>query len=141
MPEAPRLEYLFTMTATLAAAQAIRGGPVGTRMIFPVTGGTFDGPRLAGTIVANSGGDWVQVRADGSFRLDVRITLRTKDGADIYMAYAGIGVSDAGKTTIRTAPLFETGDERYAWLNRIQAVASGASNAGTVSYDVFELAI
>lgn len=141
MPEPPGLEFLFTMRAKLAAGQPIPGGPAGTRVIVPVTGGTFAGPKLSGTIMDNSGGDWVQVRADGSFRLDVRITLRTDDGANIYMAYAGIGISVDGQNQLRTAPLFESGDERYAWLNRVQAVAAGSSGDGEVSYDVFAVTV
>ena len=35
--------------------------------------------------------------------------------------------------------MFETGDERYAWLNDIVAVGLGASVGGAVRYDVFEL--
>ncbi|APR74847.1 Hypothetical protein A7982_00193 [Minicystis rosea] len=37
------------------------------------------------------------------------------------------------------APRFETGDARYAWLNRIQAVAKGSLAAGEVQFEVYEL--
>ena len=140
MPEPPALDFLFTMRATLGASQRIGRGPIGTRVVVPVTGGTFEGPKLSGVVMEN-GGDWVQVREDGSFRLDVRITLHTADGANIYMAYTGIGVSVDGRNQLRTAPLFETGDERYAWLNRLQAVAAGSSGNGEVNYDVFALTL
>jgi hypothetical protein len=30
-----------------------------------------------------------------------------------------------GASPVYSAPLFETGDERYAWINKIQAVAKG----------------
>ena len=39
----------------------------------------------------------------------------------------------------RTTPMFETGDERYLWLNDIVAVGLGASIGGAVRYDIFEL--
>ncbi len=70
-------------------------------------------------------------------QLDVRILLETDDGAVILMQYKGIGVD--GGENIRTAPLFETGDERYAWLNSVQAVAHGSVGDGTVTYNVFAL--
>jgi hypothetical protein len=40
---------------------------------------------------------------------------------------------------MRTTPLFETGDARYAWLNRIVCVASGARRAAAVELEVFEV--
>ncbi len=140
MPE-PSLpvEHLFTLKANLGGASVVQDGPQGTRVIVAVSGGTFEGPKLKGTIVPNSGCDWVTRRADGSLRLDVRITLQTDDGAAIYMAYNGIGKPQDGGNVLRTAPLFETGDERYDWLNSVQAVATGASGQGSVTYDVYAL--
>lgn len=141
MPEtAIPVEYLFTMKATLAPATVIQDGPQGSRAIVAVTGGTFDGPRLSGTVVP-PGGDWVTVRADGSFKLDVRATLLTEDGAAIYVSYNGIGVRKDGRTPLRTAPLFETADPRYAWLNNVQAVGLGFSGRGEVQYDIYALTV
>lgn len=118
----------------------IGGGPQGTRMIASVSGGSFEGPKVKGTIPQGAAGDWVTVRADGSFRLDVRITLVTDDGAVILCTYNGIGKSDAaGATTLTTAPTFETGDERYAWLNHVQAVGFGTLDGEGVHYDVYAL--
>ncbi|MEO8541212.1 MAG: DUF3237 family protein, partial [bacterium] len=69
----------------------------------------------------------------------VRILLHTDDGADILMRYEGVGVRVDGILKVTTAPLFETGDERYAWLNNVQAVAAGTSANNVVTYDVFAL--
>ncbi len=133
------VEHLFTLKANLRGdSQRILNGPRGTRVNAVVTGGTFEGPKLKGT-VDNSGGDWVTVRADGSIQLDVRILLHTEDGAEILMTYLGIGVPGENGLSLRTAPMFETGDERYAWLNNIQAVATGSSAGGVVTYDVYAL--
>ncbi|MBI5947156.1 MAG: DUF3237 domain-containing protein [Chloroflexi bacterium] len=128
------VEYLFTMTATLSDPDVIRDGPQGGRMIFNVTGGSFEGPKMKGKVAA-SGGDWLHLRADNSGKLDVRATLLTDDGATIYVSYNGI-VKDG---QIRTAPLFETGDERYAWLNHVQAVGTGTGGGGSVTYDIYRL--
>jgi hypothetical protein len=67
--------------------------------------------------------------------LDVRILLKTDDGADILMEYKGIGLD--GATRITTAPMFQTGAEQYAWLNSTVAVARGSSGGGSVTYDVY----
>jgi phage terminase large subunit-like protein len=128
------VEHLFTMHAMLAAPVVLPGGPYGTRVLISVTGGTVKGERIAGELLA--GGDWVTMRADGVGRLDVRLTIRTDDDAVVYMAYAGLIGADR---IARVAPLFETGDERYAWLNDIQAIALGSPAPGEVTYEVYAL--
>ena len=133
---APELVPLFTLTAATTTSGRIIGGPLGTRVIVDASSGTFEGERLRGT-VHGPGGDWVTVRADGTVQLDVRLLLRTDDGADIYMEYKGIALDNA--TNITTAPMFQTGAEQYAWLNRIVAIARGSSGGGQVTYEVFEV--
>ena len=142
MPESSLpVEHLFTLVGRLGGTSVIQGGPQGGRAIVAVPGGTFEGPKLKGTLAENSGGDWVTLRADGTFKLDVRITLVTDDGATIFMAYQGIGKRGENGNVLRTAPLFETGDERYAWLNSVQAVGLGTSGRETVTYDVYALTV
>jgi hypothetical protein len=133
------VEHLFSVAANIGNTSLVQNGPQGTRAIVTISGGTFEGPRLKGMVVPNSGGDWVTVRADGTFKLDVRITLQTDDGATIYMAYAGIGKRGENGNVLRTAPLFETGDERYAWLNGVQGIGIGSSTPQSVSYEVYAL--
>ncbi len=136
------VEFLFTMTAYTAdhAPAVMRGAPGGTRLVVTAMRGTFEGPKLRGSLAEVAGGDWVTVRADGSMKLDVRLVLCTDDEANILMTYSGISVpSGDGAMTVRTAPLFETGDDRYAWLNQLQAVAHGRVGEGAVTYDVYAL--
>lgn len=141
MASTPNLEFLFSLTATLReGAPVIANGPQGTRVVAIVTGGSFEGPKLRGS-VDNSGGDWVTVRADGNIKLDVRVLLKTEDGADIFMRYEGTGIRKDGQLKLVTAPLFETGDQRYAWLNNVQAIATGVGGNNVVSYDVFAVVV
>ena len=133
------VEFLCHIHATLDAPIVIPNGPQGTRVVVGVNGGTFDGPKLTGT-VAHLGADWLTMRADGTAQLDVRIALHTDDGAAIHCSYKGIMSPHNGAPRIVTAPLFETGDERYTWLNGIQAIAVGAPGAGVVDYDVYRIA-
>ena len=148
----PKLELLTTFRAELKAPTAIGTTPFGTRQIFDVTGGNFDGPRLKGTVLP-SGGDWMLFGPDGVGRLDVRATLETHDGARIYVQYYGVLVmNDAvtkaiaegretqyGDTYFMTQPRFETGDERYTWLNSVVAVAEGRALTNAVEYRVFQV--
>jgi len=46
---------------------------------------------------------------------------------------------DPAKYYFRSAPSFETADERYAWLNRIVAVCSGARTIDSVILDFYEV--
>ncbi|HLZ70261.1 MAG TPA: DUF3237 domain-containing protein [Dehalococcoidia bacterium] len=135
------VEHLFTLTAELAAPQTVESGPQGTRVIINVTGGSVQGARVRGTLLGPTG-DWLVARPDGTLKLDVRASIRTDDGAIILMTYHGIGSPKAeGGASVRSAPLFETGDARYAWLNNIQAIGFGEAPATMerVTYEVFAL--
>jgi len=137
-PRAPAFEYLGTLHAETGARNVVQDGPQGTRTIVQIVGGRFEGPRVKASIQAPSG-DWITNRADGSYRLDVRLTLKTDDGALILVTYNGIGQTTDAGASLRGAPLFETGDSRYAWLTRLQAVAVGERVGTTVSYDIYAL--
>ena len=132
----PGFEYLGSMQVQTGTRTVVENGPQGTRTIVQINGGRFEGPRLKAT-VQTPAGDWITNRADGSYKLDVRLTLRTDDGALILVTYNGIGQTTAQGATLRAAPLFETGDQRYAWLTHLQAVAVGERVGTDVKYNVF----
>ena len=135
------VEHLFTLTAKVGSFEhaLVKNGPVGTRLVAPVDGGTFEGPEIRGTVVP-PGGDWVYARQNRTIKVDVRLQLVTDDGEHILMQYQGIGIPQAdGTTEIRTAPLFETGSEKYAYLNDLQAVGIGTSADGSVTYEVYRV--
>ena len=114
---------------------------VGARQIYIVKGGEFSGPRLKGTVLPG-GGDWAQRRDAGGLKLDVRATLKTDDDELIYVQYRGLIVPrppDQGGLYFRTTPYFETGSEKYSWLNKLIAVGVGKSVPGKVAYDVHEI--
>lgn len=148
-------EFLMNFEATLNPAQNVGNGAMGLRSISDVTGGTFEGPRLRGSILP-SGGDWVLINpALGILNLDVRASLKTDDGATIFAQYKGriavppeefaslfdptSGPPNPSSYYFRTAPTFETGSEKYGWLNAIQAVGVGRITEGGVSYEIHEI--
>jgi hypothetical protein len=135
------VEPLFTLTIESGdrSHAVIRGGPTGTRMIVPVIGGQFAGPNIKGTIVPPAG-DWVHARKNRTVRLDVRLQLATDDGESILMTYQGIGTpNDDGTAALRTAPTFETGAEKYAWLNDVQAIGIGTADTDSITYEIYAL--
>ncbi|MEA3056730.1 MAG: hypothetical protein QOD30_2162 [Actinomycetota bacterium] len=85
---------------------------------------------------------WPVSSADGSIiTLDVRATLETDDGALLYAHYSGRIDATRQPLTVYSTPLFDTGDERYDWLARIQVVGKGViDDAMTrIDYELFEL--
>ena len=132
------LEPLFEINAEIGVPTVIANAPGGTRVIVPVTGGKFEGPRLKGMVEA-SGADWFLIRPDGIGVIDVRLLLKTDDGEAIYMTYTGRGTMGAsGLQGISTAPTFEASTKgKYAWLNSVQAIAEGETTPGGVRHKLF----
>ena len=113
---------LMVLRLATSDIEEIGSTPHGKLSIFPVIGGAFEGERLRGKVLAG-GGDWVTVKVDGTFELDLRVTLETDDGALIHMTFTG--VRDDTNHYFRTLPRFETAAPQYAYLNRLLAVGIG----------------
>jgi hypothetical protein len=113
---------LMLLRLTTSATEEVGVTPRGKLSIFPVTGGSFEGDRLRGRVLAG-GGDWVAGRSDGTFELDLRVTLETDDGALIHMTFTGL--RDDANRYLRTLPRFETAAPKYGFLNRLLAVGKG----------------
>jgi Protein of unknown function (DUF3237) len=119
---------LCTATVTLADPFLLPDTPSGMRVIVEVESFDVEGARLTGHIKGAAAADWMSVNAAMLGTLDVRALLETDDGALIYTSYSGrLDLSQGpGASPTYAAPLYETGDERYTWINKIQAVAKGA---------------
>ncbi len=131
---ASELESAFLMELSLDVADQL---DVGHTSIAPVTGGTFGGARLQGT-VRDGGADWI-TQVSGHSSLDVRITLDTDDGKIIYMTYTGVVHNGDNGLYWRVRPVFQTASEKYDWLNHIVCVGKNKQVPGKVAYDVFEI--
>jgi len=148
-----RTTLLFTVKMKAAPPQMLGTTPLGERRIVAVTGGSFEGPRLRGTIVEQGGSDWILARPDGSVQLNVRVTLKTEDGALIGMRYEGYRhgpaavierlnrgeAVDPGEYYFRTIIMFETAAPKYAWLNNALAVGVGRRPPEGPVYDIYEI--
>ena len=132
-PAPLKTEFLMGIILDVAAPQNL-----GTRLIVPVTGGTFEGPKLKGT--ALPGADWILVRPDGVSELNVRVTLRTDDDQLIYLTYRGLRFTPkGGELYCRTTPIFETGSAKYDWLTKIIAVGVGKNVPGKAAYSIYHI--
>jgi Protein of unknown function (DUF3237) len=142
-------EYLMTLYAPLEAAQEIDS----SLYVYNVRpGGWVKGPRINGTLLA-PGGDWFRVLPSGASRLDVRATIKTDDGALIYITYNGIFMDSketearASKGEVLTAkdlyfviaPTMQTSAKQYDWLNAVQCIGKMVSykSDSYVKYDIF----
>ena len=125
------LEFLAEVEAELAPAHMLLDAPYGGRLIVDVTAARVEGPRLRASLLGSAAADWVTVSPDGkSGALDVRATLKTDDGAILFSEYRGrVHFGADGLHRVFTSPRYETGDPRYAWLNGLQCIGKGVSNA------------
>jgi hypothetical protein len=131
--------------------------PWTSRRIGYVTGGRFEGPRLTGDILPG-GGNWSTSGPIGDSltagTFDARVIFRTDDGAMIYVTYTGRSVISAEVAAafqdparsdlvpdsdyyIRIAPVFETADPRYQWLNGVLAVGCGHRTHTGIRHSIF----
>jgi len=132
------LAHLCTVEIELAPPIVVGEGPDGMRMIVEVTSMIFSGERLNATMKGQAAADWLTIVGTVA-KIDVRATVETLDGALIYVQYKGrTDVKDGiGSSPIYVAPTFETSDERYQWLNHVQAAGKG--DLKTHRYEWFEL--
>jgi hypothetical protein len=143
-------EYLMTLYAPLAAGQEI-DSDLYINNVLP--GGWIKGPKIKGTLMG-PGGDWYRSLPSGVGRLDARMTIKTDDGALIYITYNGIfkdspEIEDrANKGEVLTAkddlyfviaPTMQTSAKQYDWLNGVQCIGKMVSykSDAYVKYDIF----
>lgn len=139
-------EWIFTIDFEVGGGVfTIGASPFGEQRMGYITGGSFAGPRLKGQVLPG-GGNWSRggrLGQDASLgTFDARAVLKTDDGALIYITYTGrtlipddvraefadpakASLVDSSRYYLRIAPVFETADPRYAWLNGILAVGRG----------------
>lgn len=148
----PELRHLADLDIELGAPMELGDGQRGRRRIIPIIGGKVSGERLSGEIL-DLGADWQTIFADGTAELDTRYSMRTHDGATIDIRNFGLRhgprevveammrgeVVDPSLYYMRTQPRFETGDARYAWLNRTIFIGTGARLADRVRITFFEV--
>ncbi len=100
--DSPQLEFALQLRVHISEPYTIGETAHGRRIVIPITGGSFEGPSLKGTII---------------------YSIRTDDGVNIHVRNRGL-VCD-GKNAdgtpyyyFKAAPQFEAPkDSRYAWLN------------------------
>jgi hypothetical protein len=147
----PNLDLIYRLEASVGEPQEVGRISPGHRRIVPLTGGTFSGPELRGTLLPGASADWQTVLPDGTTLGDVRYTLQTQGGDVLYVQSQGVRHGspeilerlgrgedvDAGEYTFRTAVKIETGADGLDWLNKGIFVSVGGRQRGGVIYEVY----
>ncbi len=148
--EAPRLDFVGTVEAEVAAPVVVGAGAAGERRIVPILGGRVSGPRLDGEILPG-GADFQLIRPDGVAEIEARYALRLSDGALVYVVNRGLrhaAPEDMARLLrgepvppervyFRTAPVFETAAPAYAWLQRGLFLGMGERLPASVRVRIF----
>ena len=147
----PFLKRVYRLEATLGDPLDLGDVVQGHRRIVPLTGGTFTGPELIGTLLPGVSADWQIVLPDGTALGDIRYTLRTDDGALLYVQSRGVRHGspevlarlargqdvDASEYTFRTSTQIETAAPALDWLNKGVFISVGGRRPGAVMYETY----
>ena len=117
----PQMEFAMQLKVTLGEAYSCGETQHGERIVIPITGGTFEGPGLRGTILSG-GADYQLVnKALKRTELEAIYCIRTDDGICIHIHNRGI-IADG---YFKAAPQFEAPlGSKYAWLNNALFICS-----------------
>lgn len=148
----PKLEFVFAGHVTVDKPLDIGDVAKGGRRIIPIAGGEFSGPQIRATVLPG-GADWQVLRHDGVAELEARYTLRSDDGALIYVrnhalrhgppeimaALAAGRPVDPASYYFRGATFFETSAARYAWMTKTIIVCSGEREPAAVKLKFYRM--
>ena len=145
------VEKLFYLEAELHPDIHVGDVGRGNLVICPIKGGYFKGEKLSGEIL-DFGADWNLMYANGLDIIDTRYLLKTDDGAIISLTTNGRCIEtpeqmkmeergefiDPKTYYFRQHLFFETGLEKYKWLNGIIAFAIlGFRPTGEICYNAY----
>ena len=147
----PSMTRVFRLDATLGEPLELGDIARGKRRIVPLTGGTFTGPELNGTLLPGSSADWQIVLPDGTALGDIRYTLQTDNGDLLYVQSRGVRHGsadvlarlargqdvDASEYTFRTSTQIETAAAGLEWLNKGVFISVGGRRPGAVLYETY----
>jgi muconolactone delta-isomerase len=147
----PTLTPVYRLDATLGSPLDLGEVTRGRGRIVPLTGGTFTGPGLTGSLVPGASADWQIVRPDGTALGDIRYTLRTDSGDLLYVRSRSVRHGapevlarlargepvDPAEYVFRAATTIETAAPDLDWLNKGVFVTVGGRGPGTVSYETY----
>ena len=144
---APQLEYVVELKVKCEGAYQVGQTSHGNRFIIPIVGGTFEGPKMKGTILSGGADYQLQDNEHGRTEVEAIYSIKTDDGVNIHVRNKGLictGKDENGNPQFyfRTTPQFEAPfDSKYAWLNNAIFVCQPAfgGNDGTINLKIWKV--
>ena len=139
IPVPTRGTLVFSASLQLGTTHDVGETQYGHRRVIDVTGGTFTGSRIQGSIVTG-GLDLELTLSNGALELEEIDVLKTSDGTLIYMR--GCGMALAGDSAVRVVPDFEVAtSSSYAWLNTGKFAGTRVldSTGSQIQLDVYDI--
>ncbi len=147
----PHLTPVYRLEATLGESVDLGDTERGHRRIVPLTGGTFTGPTMSGTLIAGASADWQTVLPDGTAHGDIRYTLQTYSGHVVYVQSRSVRHGsaevlerlargedvDASEYTFRATTQIETAAAELDWLNKGVFLSVGGRGPSGVVYETY----
>ena len=150
----PQLEFVCELKVTCDPGMTLGSTAHGVRMMVPITGGTFEGPKLKG-MVLNGGADYQYGDFEkGRTEIEAIYTIKTDDNVLIHIRNVGLSYIssevrelmkkeekfDLDKIYFRAAPKFEApNDSRYDWMNNAIFICRGVPTKDYVSIQVWKV--
>lgn len=128
------LQPFGTLSLTLASDRLFMLGqtPVGNRIIQEIESIELQGERINASLKGKAAADWLAIDGNGIAKFDIRMLLETDDGALVYLNYLGTAdwSGGMGQAPVYVTAHFETGDDRYRWLNTAHVIGKGELQPG-----------
>ena len=141
---APKLEFVCELKVTIDQPINLGKTSEGERVVIPITGGIFEGPKLKGTVL-KGGADYQYVNSDGTrTQLDAQYTIKTDDDILIKVRNKGLIYThehnNPSEVYFRAAPKFEAPiNSKYSWLNNAIFICKPVGKEDYISIQVWKV--
>lgn len=150
--EHPKLEFAFELRVQGSPLPEIGPAAKGIRRVVSITGGSFEGPKIKGTVIPG-GYDWQLFRNDGVIEIEARYVLQADEGALITIVDTGLRHApenvmklliagedvDPSLYYFRSVPVFETSGPKHDWLTKNIFIAKGTRKPTLVTIEVWKV--
>ena len=151
--EEPGLQFVYSIDFQVGNVIISPGEPQGTRVLIPIiSGGIFQGGEgfedFKETIESPSSG-WATMYEDGSgLQLKVNFVFKTEEGGVVLGYVEGRserlqqnknGVGSSSEAKIHSSISFETGVEKYKWMNKKVFMGKGRKDGDRVKINYYQI--
>lgn len=137
---APKLEYVMELLVKCEGTYEVGPTVQGRRVVIPIVGGTFEGPRIKGEVIPG-GADYQKIDDQHNrTELEAIYSIRTDDGVNIHVRNCGILTNDENGFYFRLTPKFEAPwDSKYSWLNNGIYICVPGFPEGFISLKIYKV--